>query len=67
MFIAHDLSVVKQFSDRGVMYYGKLWNWLIGRFYRNPLHPYTGLFVYHSQPNPLTESIETIFMTRNRT
>ena len=34
MFIAHNLSVVKYFSDRiGVMYYGKL--------VEHPLHPYT--------------------------
>lgn len=43
LFIAHDLSVVKYFSDRiGVMYYGKIVE--LGdanEIYHNPIHPYT--------------------------
>ena len=43
LFIAHNLSVVKYFSDRiGVMYFGHLVEVANGEdLYKNPLHPYT--------------------------
>jgi ABC-type oligopeptide transport system ATPase subunit len=43
MFIAHDLSVIKYFSDRiGVMYYGNLVELASSEdLFKNPLHPYT--------------------------
>ena len=43
MFIAHNLSVVKYFSDRiGVMYYGKLVELAdSNELFEHPLHPYT--------------------------
>jgi oligopeptide/dipeptide ABC transporter ATP-binding protein len=43
MFIAHDLSVIKYFSDRiGVMYFGNLVELAdADELFKNPLHPYT--------------------------
>ena len=43
MFIAHNLSVVKYFSDRiGVMYYGRLVELTTAdELFEHPLHPYT--------------------------
>ena len=58
LFIAHNLSVVKYFSDRiGVMYYGPLVEVANGDdLYKNPLHPYTkALLSAIPEPNPITE------------
>ena len=58
LFIAHNLSVVKYFSDRiGVMYYGKLVEVAKSDdLYDHPLHPYTrALLSAIPEPNPLTE------------
>ncbi len=58
LFIAHNLSVVKYFSDRiGVMYYGHLVELASGDdLYAKPLHPYTkALLSAIPEPNPITE------------
>lgn len=58
LFIAHNLSVVKYFSDRiGVMYFGKLVEVARGEdLYEKPLHPYTrSLLSAIPEPNPFTE------------
>ena len=58
LFIAHDLSVVKYFSDRiGVMYFGKLVEVAKAEdLYQNPVHPYTrSLLSAIPRPNPISE------------
>lgn len=58
LFIAHNLSVVKYFSDRiGVMYYGKLVEMADSdELFKNPLHPYTkALLSAIPEPDPINE------------
>ena len=58
LFIAHDLSVVKYFSDRiGVMYFGKLVELADSdELFKNPLHPYTrSLLSAIPLPDPVYE------------
>ncbi len=62
LFIAHDLSVVKYFSDRiGVMYYGKLVELADSdELFKNPLHPYTkSLLSAIPLPDPAYEKQRT--------
>jgi oligopeptide transport system ATP-binding protein len=58
LFIAHDLSVVKYFSDRiGVMYFGKMVELAdADELFKNPMHPYTrSLLSAIPLPDPKTE------------
>ena len=58
LFIAHDLSVVKYFSDRiGVMYFGKMVELATSEeLFAHPLHPYTrSLLSAIPLPDPIYE------------
>ena len=58
LFIAHDLSVVKYFSDRiGVMYFGKMVELADSdELFAYPLHPYTrSLLSAIPLPDPIYE------------
>ncbi len=58
LFVAHDLSVVKYFSDRiGVMYYGKMVELATSdELFANPMHPYTkSLLSAIPLPDPIYE------------
>ncbi|MBQ3079455.1 MAG: ABC transporter ATP-binding protein [Clostridia bacterium] len=60
LFIAHDLSVVKYFSDRiGVMYYGKMVELASSdELFKHPLHPYTkSLLSSIPLPDPRSERV----------
>ena len=62
LFIAHDLSVVKYFSDRiGVMYFGKMVELATSdELFAHPLHPYTrSLLSAIPLPDPHSEKTRT--------
>ena len=62
LFIAHDLSVVKYFSDRiGVMYFGKLVELASSdELFAHPMHPYTkSLLSAIPLPDPISEKKRT--------
>ncbi len=62
LFIAHDLSVVKYFSDRiGVMYFGKMVELASSdELFKHPLHPYTkSLLSAIPLPDPMYEKKRT--------
>lgn len=67
LFIAHDLSVVKYFSDRiGVMYFGKMVELATSEeLFKHPLHPYTrSLLSAIPLPDPRYEK-QRVRMTYN--
>ena len=62
LFIAHDLSVVKYFSDRiGVMYFGRMVELAdADELFKNPMHPYTkSLLSAIPLPDPIYEKKRT--------
>ena len=62
LFIAHDLAVVKYFSDRiAVMYYGKIVELATSdELFAHPFHPYTrSLLSAIPLPDPITEKSRT--------
>ncbi len=62
LFIAHDLSVVKYFSDRiGVMYFGNMVELASSEeLFKNPMHPYTkSLLSAIPLPDPVYEKQRT--------
>ena len=62
LFIAHDLSVVKYFSDRiGVMYFGKMVELASSdELFAHPMHPYTkSLLSAIPLPDPISEKKRT--------
>jgi oligopeptide transport system ATP-binding protein len=64
LFIAHDLSVVKYFSDRiAVMYYGKMVELASSEdLFKHPLHPYTkSLLSAIPLPDPHYEKLRKRF------
>lgn len=64
IFIAHDLSVVKYFSDRiAVMYYGKIVELTTSdELFSHPCHPYTrALLSAIPSPDPLSEKTRERF------
>ena len=63
LFVAHDLSVVKYFSDRiGVMYFGKMVELATSdELFKNPLHPYTrSLLSAIPLPDPRAEKAKVL-------
>ena len=63
LFIAHDLSIVRFFSDRvAVIYKGKIVELAeTEKLYSHPLHPYTrALLSAIPQPDPLTERVKKV-------